>query len=154
MDAQTFAESLEGKRTGSGWVARCPGHGDKTPSLSIREAEDGKVLIKCHAGCCPEQVLGSIGLELKDLFPESNLTPKQKHEYRRNKSRTEIEAALSHELNVLIQVVGQRVADRKLEKDTTFRKQRPEWKPMLDEHWDREILAVKRIKKALEVLYG
>ena len=136
------------------YTARCPAHEDKTPSLSITEAEDGKVLIKCHAGCPVEDIVGAVGLEVKDLFPESNLTQKQKHEYRYHKSRAEIEAALSHELIVMIQVVGQRVADRNLEKDSVFRKQRPDWTPMSNDHWDREILAAQRIKNALVVLYG
>ena len=32
-------------------MARCPAHDDRKPSLSIRDADDGKVLVRCHAGC-------------------------------------------------------------------------------------------------------
>ena len=32
------------------WMARCPSHEDKTPSLSIREGDDGRVLLHCFAG--------------------------------------------------------------------------------------------------------
>ncbi|MHB1750988.1 MAG: CHC2 zinc finger domain-containing protein, partial [Acidithiobacillus sp.] len=40
------------KRTGADkWQALCPAHDDHTPSLSIKEADDGKVLLKCWAGC-------------------------------------------------------------------------------------------------------
>ena len=63
-------------------------------------------------------------------------------------------STLSHELIVLDLIVGQRVADRQLARDKRFREQRPEWRPIPDEHWQREILAAKRISKALEVLYG
>ena len=38
-------------------MARCPAHDDQTPSLSIRDAGDGKVLVRCHAGCGQEQVI-------------------------------------------------------------------------------------------------
>ena len=38
-------------------MARCPAHDDRTPSLSIRDAGDGKVLVRCHAGCGQEQVI-------------------------------------------------------------------------------------------------
>jgi hypothetical protein len=60
---------LEGvKRTGNGtWLAKCPAHPDKSPSLSLRDADD-KVLIHCHAGCSVHEVAAAIGLELSDLF--------------------------------------------------------------------------------------
>lgn len=154
MDAQTIAESLGGKRSGKGWIARCPAHDDKHPSLSITEVDDGKVLINCHAGCHAADVVAAIGLELKDLFPESSMSSLQRSEYRRKQTHSEIETAFCHELSVMSQVIGQRVADRMLAKDSTFRKQRPEWQPIPNAPWDRELLAAKRIRKALEMLYG
>jgi 5S rRNA maturation endonuclease (ribonuclease M5) len=48
--------------------ARCPGHDDRKASLSYKEGQDGRVLVKCHAGCPLEQVLAPLGLEAKDLF--------------------------------------------------------------------------------------
>jgi putative DNA primase/helicase len=61
---------LEGARSsGDGWTALCPSHADKTPSLSISESEDGKVLIHCHGGCQTEDVLSSVGLSMSDLMP-------------------------------------------------------------------------------------
>jgi len=55
-------------RNGS-WTARCPAHNDKGPSLAVRETEDGRVLVHCFAGCETASVLGSIGLDMTDLFP-------------------------------------------------------------------------------------
>ena len=52
------------------WVACCPSHDDKSPSLSIREVEDGRILIHCFAGCNTQSVLASISLDMNDLFPE------------------------------------------------------------------------------------
>ena len=58
------------KQAGAGqWKACCPGHDDKDPSLSIREADDGKVLLHCWAGCTAAEITAAIGLELRDLFP-------------------------------------------------------------------------------------
>ncbi|MNR26657.1 hypothetical protein D3C85_1438870 [compost metagenome] len=58
------------KPSGPGkWKARCPAHDDKDPSLSIREADDGKVLLHCWAGCEARDITAAIGLELRDLFP-------------------------------------------------------------------------------------
>jgi len=56
--------------TKDSYVACCPAHEDKTPSLSIKELLDGRVLIHCFAGCDTHSVLGAIGLELHDLFPK------------------------------------------------------------------------------------
>ena len=69
------------RRTGNGtWMAICPAHADRSPSLSIRETEDGRVLLHCHGGCDVESVLDSVGLTFDDLFPES-------HEHRKSESR-------------------------------------------------------------------
>jgi len=58
------------RRNGDGWIARCPAHGDQDPSLAIKEAEDGKVLLHCHAGCTAEKVCEAMGLRMADLFPQ------------------------------------------------------------------------------------
>jgi len=51
------------------WSAVCPAHHDRRPSLSVREADDGKLLIRCWAGCSVDEVVAALGLELADLFP-------------------------------------------------------------------------------------
>jgi hypothetical protein len=64
-----FLERLEHvKRSGSGWTARCPAHEDRQASLSVGEGDDGRVLLKCHAGCSAEEVVRALGLEFRDLF--------------------------------------------------------------------------------------
>lgn len=58
------------KQTGtSRWIARCPAHEDRSPSLSIRETEDGRrCLLHCFGGCETDDVLTAIGLSFGDLF--------------------------------------------------------------------------------------
>jgi hypothetical protein len=59
------------KQTAPGrWIAACPSHPDRRPSLSIREVDDGRVLIKCFAGCGAIDVLDSLGLSWAALFPD------------------------------------------------------------------------------------
>lgn len=59
------------KQTGRGqYQACCPAHEDKSPSLSLRELEDGRVLVHCFGGCSPVQVMDAIDLKLSDLFEE------------------------------------------------------------------------------------
>ena len=61
----------------SGWMARCPAHEDENPSLSIREGTDGKILLKCFAGCTLEQICSALGIKQSDLFPDSGRSKRQ-----------------------------------------------------------------------------
>ena len=64
-------QRLEGVKGRDGkYMARCPNHGDSTPSLSVSLGSDNKILLKCFAGCSTEAIVWSMGLELKDLFAE------------------------------------------------------------------------------------
>lgn len=64
---------LEGvKRSGKGWSARCPAHDDRKASLSIAEGDDGRVLLRCHAGCTLEQILEALGMSVHELFPSQS----------------------------------------------------------------------------------
>lgn len=57
------------KQTGRDtWLACCPAHDDKTPSLTVRALPDGRVLIHDFGGCGAADVVAAIGLELSDLF--------------------------------------------------------------------------------------
>lgn len=73
MSAETLLARLSGvRRNGPGrWIARCPAHQDSSPSLSIRELGDSRVLVHDFAGCSVEEVLGAVGLEFSALFPET-----------------------------------------------------------------------------------
>src|SRR5262245_35551145 len=64
------------RRNGTGWTACCPAHDDRRPSLSIREGEDGKVLVHCHAGCTIDDICAAIGVRPSELFqPSIPITP-------------------------------------------------------------------------------
>jgi len=74
MTGKEFVRLLEGvKEISGGWQARCPAHRDETPSLSVKET-DGKILIKCHAGCTVESVVRALRLTMRDLFLETPAT--------------------------------------------------------------------------------
>ena len=53
------------------YTALCPAHDDHHPSLSIKELDDGRVLIHCWAGCTAVEIVEAAGLELADLFPKT-----------------------------------------------------------------------------------
>lgn len=75
MSADQLLSRLENvKRAGTGrWIARCPAHDDRRASLSVRELEDGRVLVHDFAGCSVQEVLAAVGLEMAALFPEREL---------------------------------------------------------------------------------
>ena len=51
------------------WRAKCPAHESRGRSLSLSEAEDGRILMHCFAGCDSASVVAAIGMSLSDLFP-------------------------------------------------------------------------------------
>ncbi len=72
MTAESLLSRLDGvKETGRGkYVARCPAHEDRSPSLAIKDGDDGRVLIHCFAGCETEDVLSALGMTFSDVMPE------------------------------------------------------------------------------------
>jgi len=54
---------------GGQYSAQCSAHEDHRPSLRLKAADDGKVLITCQAGCKPEAVIEALGLRWSDLRP-------------------------------------------------------------------------------------
>jgi hypothetical protein len=63
------------------WIACCPAHDDKSPSLALKQCDNGKILVKCWAGCGIDDIVGAIGLELSDLFPNDPGYAKQERSY-------------------------------------------------------------------------
>jgi hypothetical protein len=62
------------RKVGSEWLVSCPrpthgkGRGDINPSVSVREGDDNRALVTCHAGCETEAVVSEWGLSMDDLF--------------------------------------------------------------------------------------
>lgn len=68
------SQGLEPKRSTGGWSCRCPAHDDRRPSLSIGTGDNGRALLKCHAGCPTPDVLAVLGLTMRDLMPSNGHT--------------------------------------------------------------------------------
>jgi hypothetical protein len=78
MTARALAALLQARRTGPGkWQARCPAHQDDSPSLSLREGTDGRVLVHCFAGCALDSILAALNLRRSDLFQGRPPSPAQ-----------------------------------------------------------------------------
>lgn len=52
MTVDALIKRLAGvRKSGKGWVSRCPPHDDQHASLSVSTGDDGRILLRCHAGC-------------------------------------------------------------------------------------------------------
>jgi hypothetical protein len=77
--ARVLERVPEPKRRGQAWRARCPVHqGRSTSSLSLAEGCDGRVLVRCFAGCELAAIVESLGLELRDLFEDRQGLPSRR----------------------------------------------------------------------------
>lgn len=73
MGLETLLSRLNGVKPGSAvgrYIVKCPAHQDRSPSLTIRFEDDGRILLHCFAGCSAVDVVGALGLTMSDLFPE------------------------------------------------------------------------------------
>lgn len=72
MRLDDFVQLLDKPRkSGRGFIARCPAHEDRSPSLSVR-GDGERILVHCFAGCRVEDVLSVMGLELRALYENSS----------------------------------------------------------------------------------
>lgn len=134
----TLLSRLDGVRQSGGkdrWMAKCPAHKDKSPSLGISFGADGRVLVHCFAGCEANDVLAAVGMNIRDLFPKAlghNLAPRKL-----GVSPFDVVRAMRHETLVL-QQIAQAVSNG--ETDQSLR--------------ERAQLASERIRTALALCDG
>jgi hypothetical protein len=92
-EAQRVTTALGGHWTGGTGIARCPAHEDRNPSLSLTDGDNGRLLLKCHAGCdyrAVTEVLSQMGLwDAGDFRPMRDLAreARQAAETRKNAAK-------------------------------------------------------------------
>ena len=88
------------------WIARCPSHDDRNPSLTIREADDARVLLKCFTECETSEVLDSLGLGWSALFPPRDSNKPRKLRREPLAYPSDALRVLAHEARILVIVAG------------------------------------------------
>ncbi len=79
MTLETLLARLDGVRPRGehAAMARCPAHEDRQASLKVDRGDDGKILLHCHAGCSFQEITRTLGVDPKDLFPDSTPAPRR-----------------------------------------------------------------------------
>lgn len=141
---ESLLARLDGvKRTGKGWMARCPAHPDRHASLSIGEGSSGAALLTCFAGCDAGAICSAVGLSVSDLFPPRLVD--------RPQSRAE---ALQQLRERAVWSVGAAIAP--LVDECTLLRIAAQWiregKALSDADTERLLVTEQRIEHALAVL--
>lgn len=124
------------KRSGNDqWMACCPAHDDRSPSLSIKDAGNGKILVNCLAGCSALDVLGAVGMDWNDVMPERVIS-NQERPTRQRVYPSDALRAIQFEARIVIA--------------TAFALNNGEKLPQTD--LDRLKLSMERINTALEMM--
>lgn len=137
MSAELLLSKLQRvKRVGPGrWSASCPTREDKSPSLSVRELDDGTVLLHDFGGDSVEAILGAVGMTFKDLFlakPGHFSKP-----MRRPFSPSDVLALVAFEASVAVLVVSDALKGKATDADL-----------------NRLLVAAQRLGNAAEVCNG
>lgn len=97
MTYEEILSHFQVKKYGNGKAqALCPAHPDKEASLTITQGNDGKTLLKCHAGCSSESVVLAAGLKMADLFSENRLSEERWRTYIESREKRKIEAVYNY----------------------------------------------------------
>lgn len=89
------------KQNGKDYMALCPAHDDKSPSLTITEKDDGRVLVHCFGGCDTHSVLSAVGMEMKDIMPDNVGFHRRKPD-RRPFNAMDVLSAVRNDLNTAL----------------------------------------------------
>lgn len=123
------------RKTGpENWIACCPAHRDKRPSMTIREVEDGRILVHCFAGCSFEEIANASGAGMDEFFPEKPLYHRAKP-LRRPFPAADVLECLSFEASVLYFAASDMA----------------QGKPLPEPDRERMNLAARRIREAVEI---
>lgn len=96
---EVFLGKLDGVRKfGRDYRARCPHHDSRRKdALVITDKGDGRILLKCFAGCSASDVVSAVGMKLTDLMPPrpETYSAEQRDDLKRQITMAEWGAALA-----------------------------------------------------------
>jgi len=103
MTPEQFVSSLHNvkKRGTNQWLCSCPAHADSDPSLAVTTNRNGKILLKCFAGCSALDIVDAMGLRLEDLFPDAYEEPPMAFAQREMAAKDKTKSKINYAINYL-----------------------------------------------------
>lgn len=151
--AESISYTLNGKRSGKGFRIPTVCHGGDGFNLQISDAPDGKLKATCFShGCSYKEIMES--LESLSLKPKTEFTSNQCKSYIQKINKHRYREALFIEAHILLQFLNSRDCDKTKSSDSNYLKLHPEFVPMPEEPFEREIKAAKRTIKLIGKVYG
>jgi hypothetical protein len=107
MTAREIAARLNASPSGHGqWIAHCPAHDDRSPSLTLAEGRGGRALLFCFAGCVVDAIARALGIGVRDLFGDDSVASWRSIETRCKPTTGALQAALGREAESYRQLHG------------------------------------------------
>ena len=151
--AESISYTLNGKRSGKGFRIPTVCHGGDGFNLQICDAPDGKLKATCFShGCSYKEIM--VRMESLGLKPKTEFTRNQCKSYIQKINKHRYRGALFIEAHILLQCLNVRNSDVEKSSDHNYLKLHPEFVPMPEEPFERELKAAKRTIKLIGEVYG
>lgn len=110
------------RRSNNQWMACCPVHQEKTPSLSIKD-DNGTVLIHCFGcGAGGVDVCGALDVEPSELFPPSDGFDASKRRPARNTGHEPDQVLFAVVMEIVaVQLIAEEMAKNCIDEATKLR---------------------------------
>ena len=151
--AESISHELNGQRSGKGFRVPAFWLGSTDKNIYIADGDDGKLIAVDHSHGEPYQIIMQ-EFENRGLKPKDEFNGKQRQAFIQKKSRRQLMESLFFESHILLQYLNDRAGDIAKIGDSNYRKLHPEFVPMPDEPFERELEAAKQTKKIIGALYG
>ena len=146
--AESISNELNGRRSGKGFRVSAFWRGSNDKNIFIADGDDGKLIAVDHSHGEPYQVMMQ-EFENRGLKPKTELNPRQRQAFIQKKSRRQLMQALFLESHILLQYLNDRAGDTAKAGDGNYLKLHPEFVPLPDEPFERELEAAIRTKKII-----
>ena len=150
--AESIAHSLNGRPSGKGFRIPAFWRGSTDLNVYIADGADGTLIAVDHSQHDDYKTMMQ-AFESEGLKPKDEFNGKQRQAFIQKKSRRQLMESLFHEAHILLQYLNDRSADAAKSSDSNYLKLRPEFVPLSDEPFERELEAAARAKKIIGQLY-
>lgn len=151
-NAGSISHALDGRKSGDGYRVQSVCHGGTDRNLFLSDGADGRLIAKCYSHVCSYKTIMTT-LEDMGLKPKSQLDGRQRERFIQKKTRRQLMESLFFESHILLQYLNDRAGDIAKAGDRNYLKRHPEFIPMSDEPFQREMEAALRTKKIIGLLY-